>query len=183
MCIFCSSSRIDRRQFIGTSLSCVLVGSAFPGAAATENFSLPGTIAGVRIPDTQLAKDSALLMRSTAPPSLYNHCLRTFVLGMISATKQRLEIDEEMAFHASILHDLALTEAYHGDLRLSFEENSAHFAAAFARAAGVSDERADNVFRAILLHAGKAEREPPDVAFRYGRCATRRNWPKNFGTI
>ncbi|WP_299409989.1 hypothetical protein [uncultured Roseobacter sp.] len=128
-------------------------------------YSLPKTIAGVRLPDTELAKDAVLIMLRSVPQTLFNYCLRTFVLGMIDARRRGLHVDVDVVFQASILHDLCLSPVYPGNPEKTFEENSGEFAAAFARASGISDRRAERIYQAILLHAGKAAGRSPDIEF------------------
>jgi hypothetical protein len=76
--------------------------------AAAADARLPREMAGVRIPDSDVSVAASVLMRAAAPPVLFNHCLRTYLLGMIDAGKRSLKIDDEAVFVASILHDLAL---------------------------------------------------------------------------
>ena len=164
MCLSLATS-LSRRKLLLSAVGSVAAFSTMGTKALCSEYVLPKRIVGVRIPDTELARDAAHLMFTAAPRTLYNHSLRTFVLGMISAKRRNLKIDEEVAFHASILHDLGLTQPYHGDSNKSFEENSALLAVAFARAAGMGERRAENVHKAIILHAGRAFGEPADVEF------------------
>jgi hypothetical protein len=124
-------------------------------------------ILGVRIPDTDVAVAATDLAQSAmAPsPSLFNHCRRTFVLGMLNARKIGLKVDEEAGYVASILHDIALVPGHAGDLTKTFERNGAELAQAFVLRHGFSADRADKVFQAILLHASQAAGHGPDVEF------------------
>lgn len=131
----------------------------------TEGEMLPREIAGITIPDTELARDAVAIIRASARPTLFNHCLRTYVLGAMDAKAKGLDIDFEMAFVASILHDIGLIAEHVGDPAKTFEENGAAFARGLVDKAGYEPRRAENVAKAILLHAGKADKEPPDVKF------------------
>lgn len=124
---------------------------------------LPKEILGVRIPDSDLARGASLVMAEAAPAALYNHCLRTYVLGALHYGAQRATWDEEAAFVASILHDIGLLEAYAPDPYRSFEENGASFAQKLVEEGGFTPDRADLVYKGILLHAGRAGGERPDV--------------------
>ena len=44
---------------------------------------------------------AARLARSACPDFLFNHCLRTYLLGALSLEAQRLDFDAELAFTAS----------------------------------------------------------------------------------
>jgi hypothetical protein len=127
--------------------------------------AIPPEILNIRIPDSDVSVAAAALAQSAMPSVLFNHCLRTFLLGMIDARKRALQIDEEAAFVSSILHDLALLAKYSGDALKSFEENGAAFARAFSLDRGFSEDRADKVAEAIRLHAGQADGKGPDIEF------------------
>ncbi len=141
------------------------LGQLFSAMSSNESHNLPKEVAGILIPDTEVARDAAAIMRAAAPPTLFNHCLRTYVLGSMNAKAKGHDIDFEMAFVASILHDLGLTAEYSGDPTSTFEENGAAFARGLVEKAGYTPRRAENVAKAILLHAGKAGSEPPDIKF------------------
>lgn len=100
---------------------------------------------------------------TSMPRFLYIHCLKIFVLDNLDAQKRVLVVDEEVAFHASIIHDFCLTAAYPGDSNLTFQESSGRFAVAYARAFGVFVHRTERVYQAILLHAGKVHGRGPDI--------------------
>jgi hypothetical protein len=127
----------------------------------------PAEILGVRIPDTDVAVAATDLAQEAMRPSqaLFNHCRRTFVLGMLNARKHYLQVDEEACYVASILHDIALMPKHAGDLTKTFEDNGAQLAQAFVLKHGFSADRADKVKDAILLHAGKAGGKGPDIEF------------------
>src|SRR5579864_3682818 len=63
--------------------------------------AIPHEILDIRIPDSDVSVASAALAQSAMPSVLFNHCLRTFLLGMIDARKRTLQIDEEVAFVSS----------------------------------------------------------------------------------
>jgi hypothetical protein len=125
----------------------------------------PAEVLGVRIPDSDVAVAAMDLAQAAMRPVLLNHCLRTFVLGMIDARKRVLQIDEEAAFVGSILHDIALVPEYAGDLMKTFEANGAELARTFVLTRGFTADRAEKIATAILLHAGHANGEGPDIEF------------------
>ena len=72
-----------------------------------------GSLAGVRIPDTPLAKAAVDLLEVTSPQFICNHCVRTYVFGNLAVRSiGRSIIDEEIAFCAALLHDLGLVPAH-----------------------------------------------------------------------
>ena len=57
------------------------------------------SLAGVRIPDTPLAKAAVDLLEATSPQFICNHCVRTYVFGNLAVRSiGRSIIDEEIAF-------------------------------------------------------------------------------------
>src|SRR6516165_1966345 len=65
------------------------------------------SLAGVRIPDTPLAKAAVDLLEVTSPQFICNHCVRTYVFGSLAVRSiGRSIIDEEIAFCGALSHDL-----------------------------------------------------------------------------
>ena len=57
------------------------------------------SLAGVRIPDTPLAKAAVDLLEATSPQFLCHHCVRTYVFGTLALRSiGRSIIDAEIAF-------------------------------------------------------------------------------------
>jgi len=121
-------------------------------------------IAGVRIPDSKLAKESMELAQGLSNHSIFNHAFRTYVFGSLLGKKRGLKVDEELLFIGSILHDLGLTEKHFGPQR--FEVEGADAAYQFLTERGLEKERADLVWDAIALHTsvGIASRKQPEIA-------------------
>jgi hypothetical protein len=170
MCALCL--QLNRRpnlllRFAETLRSMAARRSQARPAVPQPLLATPGEILGVRIPDTDVAVAATALAQSAMSPSpaLFNHCRRTFVLGMLDARKRALQVDEEACYVASILHDIALMPEHAGDLTKTFEDNGAQLAQTFVLARGFSADRADKVAKAILLHAGGAGGTGPDIEF------------------
>jgi hypothetical protein len=130
------------------------------------------TIAGVRIPDSALARDARELAREHSPDFLLAHCDRTFVFGSLATQAAALEVDEELAYVAAILHDLGLTTRYGGERR--FEIDGAEAARSWALANGMSADEADHVWHAVALHttAGVADARSPECALVHWGAGT-----------
>jgi hypothetical protein len=60
------------------------------------------------IPDSRLAKEAEAEVRETASPAIQEHSFRTFYYGMSLAAIDGVQVDVEMAYVSSLLHDLTL---------------------------------------------------------------------------
>lgn len=160
---------MNRPHMIGCACGCFLrspteLGSG-PGAPSTSSgFTLPREIAGVRVPDTALAKTVATLVREASRPGLFNHVVRSYVFGTKAGEVMGLKFDAEQLFVAAIMHDLGLTEPYLADAR--FELDSADAAAKILRDNQYPESKIDLVWQAIALHSTREipERMDPIIA-------------------
>jgi hypothetical protein len=130
----------------------------------SDVLELPREIAGIRVPDSALAREATVLAREASPAMLFNHVLRTYAFGGLVAARQGMKYDEELFYVGAVLHDLGLTEAYAGPER--FEVVGANAADAFLKARGMPAERRAIVWDAIALHTslGIASRKQPEIA-------------------
>ncbi|GGV51630.1 HD domain-containing protein [Streptomyces griseoflavus] len=109
------------------------------------------TIAGVRIPDSALAREATELVRDAASPLLFDHSRRVFLWGALRGREQGLRFDPELLYVGAMFHDLGLTERFRRtDQR--FEIDGADEARRFLHAHGITGEEADRVWTAIALH-------------------------------
>ncbi|MEV8452450.1 HD domain-containing protein [Streptomyces sp. NPDC052095] len=109
------------------------------------------TIAGVRIPDSALAKEATELVREAATPLLFDHSRRVFLFGALRGAQQGLDFDPELLYIGAMFHDLGLTTRYaRTDQR--FEIDGADEARRFLQAHGITGEPAERVWTAIALH-------------------------------
>lgn len=125
---------------------------------------IPGEIAGIRIPDSAIARQATELAREASPAFLFHHVLRTYLFGSLLAEQRGLALDEELFFLGAVLHDLGVTERGHGPQR--FEVEGADWAHRFLLEQRYPNERADAVWDAIALHTsvGIADRKRPEIA-------------------
>ena len=107
------------------------------------------TIAGVRIPDSTLAREATELVRDVASPLLFDHSRRVFLFGALRG--KDLEYDPELLYVGAMFHDLGLTERYRR-IDQRFEIDGADEARRFLHQHGVTGEAADRVWTAIALH-------------------------------
>ncbi|TCC41033.1 HD domain-containing protein [Kribbella speibonae] len=107
------------------------------------------TIAGIRIPDSTIAREATELVRDAASPLLFDHSRRVFLFGSLRG--QGLTYDPELLYVGAMFHDLGLTDRYRRtDQR--FEIDGADEARRFLQRHGITDDAADRVWTAIALH-------------------------------
>jgi hypothetical protein len=124
----------------------------------------------LRAPDSPLAKAALELAAGLCSPMLLNHAVRTYHFGSILAARDRLRLDRELLYVASVLHDLGLTPEHEAEPG-SFEWIGAKHARAFAIERGMDPQRADLLHDAIALHSsvGIASAREPEIAMvHYG---------------
>lgn len=133
-------------------------------AVLSPQLALPREIAGIRSPDSALAKKAVDLSFRVSPQVVHAHVMRTFVFGALVGKAQKLRYDEELFFLAAVLHDLGLTQQFRGFER--FEVVGADAADAFLKDEGVNAERREIIWDAIALHTsiGIASRKRPEIA-------------------
>lgn len=120
------------------------------GKGSEPPASLPQSVVGVRIVDSKLAREATNLSRTSSPPFLFNHCMRTYLFGSLVGKAMGRKFDEETLYIACILHDLGLTDSYMGDL--PFEIQGAEAARKFLLGQGMSADRAEIVWDGIAMH-------------------------------
>jgi hypothetical protein len=92
------------------------------------------------------------------PPFLMGHNYRAFRFGRMLITD---DLDDEIAFVASMLHDIALVDPHIGTT--SFELVGAEVAARFLEARGWPSERIRIVEQAIVRHVELAPADLPEM--------------------
>src|SRR3954464_15076662 len=108
-------------------------------------------IAGIRIPDSKLAREATDLLREHGTPLLYAHSLRVFLFGSLRGRHRGLRVDHELLYVGAVFHDFGLTPKYRSpDHR--FEVDGANAARDFLRAHGIDEPTAGVVWDAIALH-------------------------------
>src|ERR1043165_6371278 len=108
------------------------------------------TVAGVRIPDSKLAREATELLREHGTPLLFAHSLRVYLFGAIRGRHRNLTGDHELLYIGAVFHDLGLTPKYRS-LDRRFEVDSANAARDFLRANGIDDAAARGVWDAVSL--------------------------------
>ena len=109
------------------------------------------TIAGIKIPDSKMAKDLTELIRDKEPVLLYHHSRRVYLFGALTGQRKGLPYDPELLYVGAMFHDIGLTEQYR-DSMLRFEVDGANAARDFLRKYGVPESSVEMVWDAIALH-------------------------------
>ncbi len=122
-------------------------------------------IAGITVPDSQLAREVTELVRDTETPLLYHHSRRVFLFGALAGKQRELSFDPELLYIGAMFHDMGLVSP-HSTATERFEVDSANAARDFMRRHGVVEASVELVWTAIALHTtpGIPQYMKPEVA-------------------
>jgi hypothetical protein len=109
------------------------------------------SIAGVKIPDSKLAREATELVRDTESPLLFNHSTRVYYFGAIAGAERGLKFDPQLLYIGAMFHDMGLTQRYSSKTD-RFEVDGANRARVFLRQHNISEQDIDTVWTAIALH-------------------------------
>jgi HD domain len=109
------------------------------------------SIVGIKIPDSNLAREATELVRDTESPLLFNHSTRVYYFGALAGVKRGLKFDPELLYIGAMFHDMGLTPRY-SSKKDRFEVDGANSARAFLRQHNISEQDIDTVWTAIALH-------------------------------
>jgi hypothetical protein len=123
------------------------------------------SVAGIRIPDSQLAREATELVRDSETDLLYHHSRRVFLFGALAGEWKQLAYDPELLYFGAMFHDMGLAPA-HSSTNRRFEVDGANVAADFLRRHGISQDSIDLVWTSIALHTtpGIPEFMKPEIA-------------------
>ncbi len=125
-------------------------------------------LAGIDIPDSQVAKQATELLLEYGTDFIYNHSLRVFLFSSLNAQRNNIKHDTELLYISSVFHDLGLTPHYSSpDKR--FEVDGANAARDFLKSHGYPELALQRVWDTIALHTtiGVAEYKEAEVALMY----------------
>lgn len=108
-------------------------------------------IAGIQIPDSQLAREATDLVRDTETPLLFHHSRRVFLFGALTGERKKLAFDPELLYIGAMFHDMGLVSPY-SSATDRFEVDGANAARDFLRSHGIPEASAELVWTAIALH-------------------------------
>jgi hypothetical protein len=122
-------------------------------------------IAGLTIPDSNLARDVTAFIRDTENDLLFDHSRRVYFWGALAGQRKGLSLDPELFYTAAMFHDVGLTAGFR-ESRLRFEVDGANAARDFLRSHGISETDIEKVWLAIALHTtpGISEHLHPLIA-------------------
>ena len=152
---------MNRREFVVEIGALGLVASIDQNAFASDpksrsfvreqkSSSMPKTVAGVRLIDSDIARKATELSRASSPAYLFNHAMRTFLFGSLVGKASSQRFDEEALYLACVLHDIGLTDRYVGDH--PFEIQGAEAAAKFLTENGYDKQKTTAVWDGIAMH-------------------------------
>jgi len=128
-----------------------VLGKQISSGLQADRAPLPRIVAGIRIVDSDIARRATALAQSAYAPYLFNHAVRTFLLGSLTGRALGQHFDEELLFLACILHDLGLTQHFQGDL--PFEIQGAEAAKRFLEENAYPSGGTETVWDGIAMHA------------------------------
>jgi hypothetical protein len=105
-------------------------------------------------PDTALARQARDLAHATCQPHVVAHCERSFQFAALLAAADEIDVDMEVLYIGTVLHDVGLATRYAGPDR--FEMRGANAARTMLLEADMDRARAENVWDVIALHASTA---------------------------
>ena len=122
-------------------------------------------IAGVKIPDSPMARQLTQYIRDTENDLLFHHSTRVYLWGALTGMRKGLKFDPELLYTGAMFHDIGLTEKGQRS-QLRFEVDGANAARDFLRSHGISEIDVEKVWTAIALHTtpGIPEHMHPEIA-------------------
>ena len=105
-------------------------------------------------PDTDLSRTARDLVHECCPAHVAAHCERSFQFAALVARSEDIDIDLEVLYIGTLLHDLGLAGRFSGPER--FEMRGANAARAMLLEAEMDPRRAETVWDVIALHASTA---------------------------
>jgi HD superfamily phosphodiesterase len=117
------------------------------------NINLPtnANLAGIRAPDSKLAREITELVRNTETPLLFHHSSRVYYWGALAGKRRGLSFDPELLYAGAMFHDMGLTHQ-HSSKGERFEVDGANAARDFLRSHRIAQHDIDTVWTAIALH-------------------------------
>jgi hypothetical protein len=120
---------------------------------------------GMKIPDSELARDAMQIVRDTQSELLFLHSNRVYCWAALAGDHRGLKYDPELLYVAAMFHDVGLGPAYQSS-RLRFEVDGANAARDFLTSRGIPERDVAKVWTAIALHTtpGVAEHMHAEAA-------------------
>src|SRR6202021_1168772 len=124
------------------------------------------------VPDTQMTREAAGLLREFSTPVLINHSHRVFFWANEMGRQTGQRFDVELVFICAAFHDLGLLKTF-SSANDRFEVDSANAVRQFLERHGVPNARIQTAWDAISLHTtpGIAAYKPLEVELIYNGVA------------
>jgi HD domain-containing protein len=108
-------------------------------------------VAGIPIPDSEMAQHALAVAREGLPDVLIGHALRVFLFSALIGRRRGIAFSDELLFIAAALHHYGLSPRYQTSQR-RFELDSADAALELLRSYKVAARTSLDVWDAIALH-------------------------------
>jgi hypothetical protein len=122
----------------------------------------PGTPGRRPYPDSVLTRAAEALAPRRLSPALLNHSYRTYAFGVALGELENVDVDRELLFAASLLHDVGLMTPMP---QVDFTKAGARLAREVAEEVGLSTAATETMRTAITLH------HTPGVTLAHGPVA------------
>ncbi|WP_260858840.1 phosphohydrolase [Paraburkholderia sp. BCC1885] len=114
--------------------------------------AMTAQVAGVAIPDSELARRAIAFVEQDMPRVLIGHAFRVFLFASLIGRHRMHDFSEELLFVAAVFHHHGLAPRFGGSNR-RFELDSADAAFNFLKSHGIAEQEVRNVWYAITLHS------------------------------
>jgi HD superfamily phosphodiesterase len=140
-------------MMIREAISCLCLSLMIAACAAAPSTQpdVLDAVSGTRVPDTQLARDAAQVVRAAEGELVYQHSMRVYYWALMAGQRKGLAVDPELLYVAALFHDYGLTPRY-GESHLRYEVDGANAAREFLKSHGRSEADGQKVWLAIALH-------------------------------
>ncbi len=108
----------------------------------------------IAAPASDLARQARDLLHTCCDAQLAAHCERSFQFAALVAEAEGVDVDMEVVYIGTLLHDVGLAPRFAGPAR--FEMRGANGVRDLLRDAGMDEVRAESVWDIIALHASTA---------------------------
>jgi hypothetical protein len=108
-------------------------------------------IAGIAIPDSDMARHATQLVRDTETELLFHHSRRVFLFGALTGKRKKLNYDPELLYIGAMFHDMGLVPPYSSRTE-RFEVDGANAARNFLASYQISENDIEQVWDSIALH-------------------------------
>ena len=89
---------MNRRTLLKMSAAAALLPRISLPADSAQRANLPAEVAGIRLPQSDLALAAATFARQSCPDFLFNHCMRSFTFGALLLQRQAGSFNVDTAF-------------------------------------------------------------------------------------